>query len=242
MVWLRRISREDQVEEMVRLLACIHDEEPRMTVADEMVWASRPQFGYIVHDGYKWWSRACQEVPGMAARTEQIWSWKIPCNIKIFMWLALQGRLLTKVHRAKWRPEASVMCELCNAECETVEHLFLLCPMGVQLWEALSNLVGLQLRCASLNELWKVMSKTRARGDSKAQAGMESLLIPVGMWAIWTTRNSLIFSNQKFYFENLWESMIHLIQDWGKHLVGLKTVNYTRGTLCIEEQKGPDGE
>ncbi|KAK1305461.1 hypothetical protein QJS10_CPB11g01616 [Acorus calamus] len=71
---LRRISREDQVEEMVRLLGCIHDEKPRMTVADEMVWTSKPQYGYIVHKGYKWWSRARQDVPVMAARTEQIWS------------------------------------------------------------------------------------------------------------------------------------------------------------------------
>ncbi|KAK1324913.1 hypothetical protein QJS10_CPA01g01385 [Acorus calamus] len=147
----------------------------------------------------------------MSARTPILWKWKIPCKIKIFLWLALQGRLLCKVYRAKWRPEATTDCVLCGTAPETIEHLFTNCPFSIRVGFTLAAATGIACSFQNLDEMWEAMAGGQGQGDGQAQARFKRIVIPAGMWAIWRVRNERIFKNQPVYFENLWEDLMSLL-------------------------------
>ncbi|KAK1317408.1 Peroxidase 50 [Acorus calamus] len=161
------------------------------------------QTDMIALSGYAWWSRSQAGNTQMAERTPLIWNWRIPCKIKIFLWLALQERLLTMDYRAKWRPKASQTCVLCQTEVETVLHLFITCPVTTAFWDELSRTTGMPLQFQDVTALWCVMSSITSKGDKSIQGRIHQQVISAGLWALWTTRNSVLFRHQRFYVENL---------------------------------------
>jgi zinc-binding in reverse transcriptase len=56
------------------------------------------------------------------------WDLKIPLKIKVFMWLVGKNIILTKVYLAKRSWSGNHSCSFCDEE-ETVDHLFVTCPM-----------------------------------------------------------------------------------------------------------------
>ncbi|KAK1302111.1 hypothetical protein QJS10_CPB12g01247 [Acorus calamus] len=117
---------------------------------------------------------------------------------------------------------------------KTVDHLLLSCPVVTRLWSALSIATGNNFTFQSLPDLWEAMRSIAPSGGRNTQAHFLNLLIPAGLWALWRTRNETIFRGQRVYFENIWDLSLGLIQDWGRHLVGLKGVRYAGGRLGCE--------
>ncbi|KAK1317754.1 hypothetical protein QJS10_CPA05g02265 [Acorus calamus] len=58
--------------------------------------------------------------------------------------------------------------------------------------------------------------------DKSVEAEVRRCLIPAGMWAIWLTRNAVIFRGQQYYFDNLWDSFSSLACAWERALGGAK--------------------
>jgi hypothetical protein len=56
----------------------------------------------------------------------KIWKWKIPLNIRIFLWFLQKGVVLTKDNLAKKNWKRSQQCVYCNMN-EIIHHLFLDC-------------------------------------------------------------------------------------------------------------------
>ncbi|KAK1308482.1 hypothetical protein QJS10_CPA09g01547 [Acorus calamus] len=155
----------------------------------------------------------------------------MPRKIKIFVWLTLQNRLLTKIYRAKWRPAESTDCAMCQAEPESVKHLLLRCPATVRLWGELSRATGASLNYSSLTEFRDAMSNPAPLSAHALPNRFTRLLLPPGLWTIWRGRNGALFRGQRVYFENIWDTTLHLLQDWGRHLAGLSRVYYLEGEL-----------
>ncbi|KAF5184955.1 hypothetical protein FRX31_025458 [Thalictrum thalictroides] len=64
-----------------------------------------------------------------------VWDTALPMNIKLFFWTIFLGRTLTRqtlVHRGL---AISTAYPLCNLLPETVNHLFLHCPLVLELWD-----------------------------------------------------------------------------------------------------------
>ncbi|KAK1310061.1 hypothetical protein QJS10_CPA08g01032 [Acorus calamus] len=231
---VRRISNDLQVQELAALLEVLGETSITPGQPDQLEWIDSPSRGYTVKVGYVWWSKDKPGNQEMEEQTPVLWRWRLPCKIKIFVWLVLQNRLLTKVYRAKWRPNDLTECGLCLGEPETVEHLLLTCPVANRLWAGLSTTTSNHFRFQSLPDLWEAMRSIAPSGGRTLQARFLNILIPAGLWAIWRTRNDATFRGQRVYFENIWDLALGLIQDWGRHLAGLKGVSYVGGRLRCE--------
>jgi zinc-binding in reverse transcriptase len=61
---------------------------------------------------------------------------KIPLKVKLFLWLSLNYRILTKdnLHKRGW--SRSLNCCFCVGS-ESVDHLFFHCPLSAQIWNAI---------------------------------------------------------------------------------------------------------
>jgi len=56
-----------------------------------------------------------------------LWQWKIPLKIKLFVWLLLEQKLLTWDNLVKRGFLGPSMCALCGVEGENAKHLFVDC-------------------------------------------------------------------------------------------------------------------
>ncbi|KAK1298742.1 hypothetical protein QJS10_CPB14g00608 [Acorus calamus] len=93
---LRRITSERQVEELSRLLAELHGKRLVPEEDDKILWEGDAAQRFTVKASYTWWMRWADDVPNMCGKSNQIWKGRYPLKVKIFVWMALQGRLLTK--------------------------------------------------------------------------------------------------------------------------------------------------
>lgn len=123
---------------------------------------------------------------------KKVWKFKIPLKIKIFIWLILKGRTLTKDNLFKrgWR-KGDTNCQFCDQQ-ETIQHLFFDCPMARLIWNIIS--------CAF--DLKPVTDSNHLFGSWLAAFGKKlKLLVITGvavvLWAIWKTRNKACFEKKK---------------------------------------------
>ena len=117
------------------------------------------------------------------------WLWKNCCQKKhkVFFWLLLKDRLNTwDLLRRKGMELQSHNCVLCLQHSdETLEHIFLLCPMAVQFWSSLGLFIP------AFNNHADVISSFRRQLD--LPFFMEIIIL--GCWGIWMARNDFIFRN-----------------------------------------------
>ncbi|KAK1317986.1 hypothetical protein QJS10_CPA05g01222 [Acorus calamus] len=132
-------------------------------------WLPAPSIGFTVKSSYKWQRRDLVASPMACGNPARIWKPKIPRKIKIFTWLLAHGRLLTKVHRAKWRSDEQAQCGLCGMELETLCHLFCQCRYAQALWQELGVAI-LGARPQSVGDLWEADKEMRGRAQSGVHA------------------------------------------------------------------------
>lgn len=171
----------------------------------------------------------------MARKHKEVWGCKIPLKIKAFMWLVYQEKILTKSYISKWVPDIEKRCVLCGAEDETVTHLFIACPMVKQVWRWMSMAGGLGDSFTNLESLWQSGKSLRNPVDRSARAKVSQILIPAVVWSTWLIRNHVVFRGSIPYAENIWESVIRMVSDWGVFCVGATSVRLIDGVLDVRE-------
>lgn len=125
----------------------------------------------------------------------EIWHMRAPQSVKIFCYLVLQNRILTKevlmIRQFNCHPD----CVLCTShQFETSLHLFFQCDYARRVWTVLAGWSGLNLiRLGDdVCETWKGTLRWFNLRDSSRQNNYLSLLVCT-CWQIWLQRNNLIF-------------------------------------------------
>ncbi|RVW56152.1 hypothetical protein CK203_080775 [Vitis vinifera] len=75
-----------------------------------------------------------------------LWSSKVPSKVKSLAWLVAYGKVNTDDKLRLRRPYKALCpqwCILCKGKGESIDHIFLHCPITIGLWHRLFNLVGL---------------------------------------------------------------------------------------------------
>ncbi|CAL1361150.1 unnamed protein product [Linum trigynum] len=141
----------------------------------------------------------------------RLWEANIPPKLKVFVW-QLFHRILptTEALREKEVPVLP-RCPVCWAESETMEHLFLDCPVARTLWEY----SGLDFLGEGLPRhtfplfLKKLLSRV---SDPSMLMAVVAIL-----WRIWRSRNWVVFEGKQFgipvllrQFQQQYEEWIHL--------------------------------
>ena len=138
-----------------------------------------------------------------------IWKMKVPLKIKIFMWFLYRREILTKDNLVKRKWNGCEKCCFCDQK-ETIQHLFISCTFAKMIWRIvfmafniyppsnISNLFGSWLRGVDKKEKVQI------------RVGVCALL-----WAIWNTRNDVIFNNaNQSSFMQVIPLAIHWIRMW----------------------------
>lgn len=125
-----------------------------------------------------------------------IWSLPIPSSTKIFLFLLLKDKLLTRdvmIRRNFNCP--TEWCPMCHAnQLETGFHLFFTCAYAGELWSSLNHYLGRQILIlgSSVQETWRLSrqaSNPRLRTDWH-------VFFSATLWFIWRQRNMRIFENR----------------------------------------------
>ncbi|CAN1821441.1 Putative ribonuclease H protein At1g65750, partial [Linum perenne] len=69
----------------------------------------------------------------------QIWSWSGPNQIRCFLWLAIQEKLLTNCSRVRRKMASDAFCDLCQHPEESVAHVLRDCSFAAESWVKLSS-------------------------------------------------------------------------------------------------------
>ncbi|XP_039068433.1 uncharacterized protein LOC120214662 [Hibiscus syriacus] len=109
-------------------------------------------------------------------------------------WMALLDRLPTKdrLHRIGLTNDCS--CLLCNSEVETRDHLFLLCPTAVSLWERIFSFSGLHFT-GYLWEEFLEMASSNWKGKSLLSTVMKIALNAL-VYLLWEERNRRLYQGR----------------------------------------------
>ncbi|XP_048615698.1 uncharacterized protein LOC125588410 [Brassica napus] len=123
---------------------------------------------------------------------KSVWNTQLLHKIQIFLWKVLQNAIPTGENLQKRRVLTNTTCVRCGVQ-ETTLHLFFHCEFTKQVWnfapwssrfdadEATSFGSELQPSCHRIN---------------LPPSGISINLFPCIIWAIWTSRNLLIFQNR----------------------------------------------
>ena len=71
---------------------------------------------------------------------KSIWKQKIPSRVAFFVWTAALGKFLTIDNLRKMKVWILDWCYMCKCNGESIDHLFLHCPVGYGVWFVWSEL------------------------------------------------------------------------------------------------------
>ena len=110
------------------------------------------------------------------------------------MWFVHKQVILTKDNLIKRRWVESSRCCFCDHD-ETIQHLFLECPLPKLLWRTIHIAFNINppVDIASLSVTW--LAGVEQITAARIRIGICALL-----WAIWNCRNDMIFNRQHINF------------------------------------------
>ncbi|RVX04331.1 Copper methylamine oxidase [Vitis vinifera] len=127
-----------------------------------------------------------------------LWSSKVPSKVKALAWLVAHGKVNTNDKLQLRRPYKALCpqwCILCRGNGESIDHLFLHCPVTIGLWHRLFNLVGLVwVPPRSIEDMLVITFKglgNSLRGKTLWQIACLTLI-----WMVWQERNNRIFEDK----------------------------------------------
>ena len=145
----------------------------------------------------------------------EIWSYKIPPSVRIFVFLLLRNGLLTHEVMVRRGFDIPPNCESCNrGAIESTLHLFFLCPKAVRLWERMASILGVMLMHmdTTVQGTWQIsVSRAAAAGMRKKQ--WQAYFVST-CWSIWKQRNKKIFEGQEVPLKVVEENILQDAKLW----------------------------
>ena len=123
----------------------------------------------------------------------QVWNrGNIPKHSFIF-WLAMQKRLLTKDRLLRFLTIADANCGLCNAQIETVQHLFFDCSWSQSCLQEIKSWLGWKAEGKTLDNLVRGLQRSKV---SKFKKNVHSISLAALVYMIWLTRNRVVWEKK----------------------------------------------
>ena len=144
----------------------------------------------------------------------RMWRSRIPLKVRVFLWLLLRWRLMTRSLRQRWDPHSSADCVLCRSGVEDCDHLFVRCRLAQAVWTMTR---GGQAQASSLEVLWRAMA------DGPYRRGAEWHLIFATLWTIWNHRNEVVFRGRTPSAEAVIHEARGLVSLWNRGDLGIVT-------------------
>ncbi|KAL4583477.1 hypothetical protein LXL04_008050 [Taraxacum kok-saghyz] len=189
--WTRQVVGGRSFDELSRLLVLLGDfscvDEP-----DKWVWDISSDGSFSVAETRKWIDDLV--LPQGLVKTR--WCKFIPGKMNIFVWRLLLDRLPTRASLSSRGIEInSIMCSICGAELEQIEHLFCLCEFAKCVWELLFRWLQIpSFGAVHPREFFQKMDECMLNVKQKI---VVEVVICTGLWIIWRFRNDVVHGGRK---------------------------------------------
>ena len=121
-----------------------------------------------------------------------MWKLKVPLKVKVFMWLMIKDRILTRNNLTKRGWTGNTQCHFCATE-ETVDHLIFQCSLAKMIWQIVVCALDLPRAPVGVDDMLNGWLDAFPTNQKKLVLGGCAAIC----WTIWKTRNDACF-NRKF--------------------------------------------
>lgn len=123
-----------------------------------------------------------------------MWSLNIKVKHKHFLWKWLNNILPVKEVVQKRTRKCNNICCGCGEVVETVEHLFLLCPIAERVWKLASvNWDGLKSCQHNFWRWWQAVMQSATK-----ERGLDHVHLTVNiLWQLWKSRNRIVIEKEQ---------------------------------------------
>ena len=161
---------DQQTSELLRLQELLVDQRPT-EVQDGWTWFE-PSFSFRA--AYRRLrAQAGSEDPLFLGLWRRIWRSRIPSKIRVFLWLLLQRRLMTRSLRQHLVSHSSAECAMCGAILKDCDHLFARCPFAQAVW-TMTRVV--RPRLSSMEDFWRSMADSPYRREGRVASHLRHAL------------------------------------------------------------------
>ena len=124
---------------------------------------------------------------------KSIWKQKIPSRMAFFVWTIALGKCLTIDNLRKRKVCILDWCYMCKCNCESIDHLFLHCPVDLELWNMVFGLFGVYwVMPLSIDGLFGCQ---QGRFGHHRNGDLWMVVPHCLLWYIWKERNSRCFED-----------------------------------------------
>ncbi|KAJ0597447.1 putative reverse transcriptase zinc-binding domain-containing protein [Helianthus annuus] len=121
------------------------------------------------------------------------WKGWVPLKCKIMVWRAMLNRMPTKVDLSKRGVTLpNDLCNLCDSEAETTNHLFIGCTFAADIWARVVSWCRLPPFFAFV--VCDFLEIAKLQAASKKSRYILRGIVFTTLWAIWNERNARIFT------------------------------------------------
>lgn len=119
-----------------------------------------------------------------------IWKWRGPERVKVFLWKAARGILMTNQIRFRRGFSESDRCPICHQNTESTLHLFRDCGVAKVVWLNLKLDIPTPFFEETSFERWMLFN---LRSVSSVDFGKWNLIFAITLDRLWWARNELVF-------------------------------------------------
>lgn len=170
-------------------------------------YTSKSAYGILTEGGLVLW------------RHRLLWKCKISPTVKLFAYMVLQGKLLTKDILRRRGMDILVSCAMCmNCPVESTLHLLYLCPYAVSVWFEVSQLLNKTIMhpAMTVQQIWEASwQKAAQQGDTNRKKWL--LMFCCTSWEIWKQRNDAIFNDRRLPAKLLAGRCVQQMRLWIKY-------------------------
>lgn len=142
-----------------------------------------------------------------------LWKKLVPHRVEIFTWLAVLGKLNTRVKLVKLQiiPESEISCVLCGESPECSNHLFLHCSFSCEIWQWWLKIW--EVAWVFPSDLRNAFIQWKSPLSNSFFKRVWAAIFFIILWSLWKERNSRIFHQMSMTTKQI-EDLILLRIGW----------------------------
>ena len=137
----------------------------------------------------------------------------MPLKVKVFSWLALKDKILTRANLIKRGWQGPPGCGICGNQEATVLHIFFHCSFAQAIWNFLLRDPDSLLPEISLTQVFSLQQHLLFQINS---FGWNTLLLGI-FWSLWLNRNEAIFKTHIKDITSIFWHILSLSSFWLDH-------------------------
>ncbi|CAL1371006.1 unnamed protein product [Linum trigynum] len=163
---------------------------------ERLRWNPSPASGFSVKSMFQ--QLAIERFPREANFPHKvIWQQIVPSKVCIFMWMVYHKKIATvdNLKRKGWC--LANRCALCEADEETVDHIFCQCNFAVEIWNILRNFVDIGDIRANVTDIAETLRTWPVSTPENSKQWCTRIALHAYCWTVWLERNSRTFNDEK---------------------------------------------